>query len=150
MIPTPNERTLEARMAPGALVQEGFLGTDPRRLGDILADDDAAVCRLNTTHAALAARLAAVADAATAGLGTTVSVGEGLTATYHEAMGYLPCPWGGCGPFGKGDIELADARTGRRLRFTSLSVHLIAAHGFYQGRGSRYRLEPEELARLFA
>ena len=36
---------------------------------------------------------------------------------------------------------------GRYVGETPLSIHLIRAHGFYQGRGSRYRVSPRELVR---
>jgi len=81
-----------------------------------------------------------------AGLGRPVRIGEHLTAVHREAMGRIPSPWPGEGVFPKGDVELTDRRTGRVLRFTPLSIRLIATHGFYEGRGSRYRLEPAELA----
>ena len=48
----------------------------------------------------------------------------------------------------KGDIELANRSTGQTLRFNALTIHMIAAHGFYQGRGSRYRIEPSDIQRL--
>ncbi|NQT54365.1 hypothetical protein HQ576_20070, partial [bacterium] len=47
----------------------------------------------------------------------------------------------------KGDVELTTP-DGATLRFTALSIHLIRAHGFYQGRGAPYRLEPTQLAEL--
>ena len=142
---TPQERILVGRMAPGVLCREGFLGPDARPLGEILDTDNSTVVGLDLTHERIAARLGAVLRRAVAALGTPVSVGEGLTAVHHEAMGRIPCPWGRCGTFAKGEVELADDLTGRTLRFTALSVHQIAEHGFYQGRGSRYRLDPAEL-----
>ena len=39
------------------------------------------------------------------------------------------------------------ARTGKRLFLTPLSLHMIVHRGFYQDRGSPYRLEPLELVR---
>nr|HPQ81909.1 hypothetical protein [bacterium] len=54
-----------------------------------------------------------------------------------------PCPWGD-GSFPKGAVELTLA-DGSPLQFTALGIHLIAAHGFYQGHGSAYRLEPSDV-----
>ena len=34
------------------------------------------------------------------------------------------------------------------VRFTPLSVHLIRAHGFYEGKGARYRLAPRTIAAM--
>jgi hypothetical protein len=146
----PNERKILERMAPGVLCREGFLGPDSRSLQEILDTDRAAVDRLGVTHEQLAACLRGVCQAGMAALGAEVPVEGGrLRAVYHEAMGYIPSPWGDGATFPKGEVELSDAQGAVRLRFTPLSVHLIERHGFYQGRGSRYRLEPVEVARLF-
>jgi hypothetical protein len=36
----------------------------------------------------------------------------------------------------------------KKVFFTDLQIHLIEKHGFYQGKGSSYRLEPAELAEI--
>jgi hypothetical protein len=146
---SPEERKVMERMAPGALSREGFLGSDTRRLSEIVDADHAEAVRAGTTLDALADQLRSVQDAAVAGLGTPVAVGEHLTALHREGMGRIPCPFGACGTFPKGEIELAADAAGPSIVFTPLSVHLLTRHGFCQGRGSRYRLEPAALARLF-
>jgi hypothetical protein len=146
---SPHERRITERMARGVLSRDGFLGSDRRPLSEILDADRSAVAGLEVTHELLAERLAAALQATMAGLGAPVKLGEELTGVYREAMGRIPCPWGGCGVFAKGQVELSDERTGRKWYLTALSIHLIARHGFYQGRGSPYRLEPEDLCRLF-
>ena len=140
------ERVIE-RMRPGALTLRGFLGTDRRDLAEVLDADAAAAARLGVAHADLARTLQAVLRRAAAALGTKVPVGRHHHAEYLEAMGRVPCPWGD-GTFQKGEVTLVDDRTGEALRFSPLSIHMIAAHGFYNGRGSRYRLEPAALHRL--
>ena len=107
-----------------------------------------AVASLGLTHERIAARLGEVMQAALEAFGNPVRLGDQLSAVASDAMGSIPCPWGGCGVFAKGEIELTDARSGKTLRVTPLSIHLIQRHGFYQGKGARYRLEPAELARL--
>ncbi|MBU1535256.1 hypothetical protein KKF84_08035, partial [Myxococcota bacterium] len=32
-----------------------------------------------------------------------------------------------------------------QITYTDLSIHLIAHHGFYQGRGAHFRLDPAHL-----
>jgi len=145
---TPEDQRIVERMAPGALCAEGFLGVDGRSLGDILADDAREVESMGLTHEQIAATLEDILCAAQEALGNPVSVGEHLSAVCSDAMGPIPCPWGGCGLFAKGEVHLTDTAGGRTLCFTPLSVHLIRRHGFYQGRGGRYRLEPSELAHL--
>ena len=149
MKPTPEETRIAERMAPGVLCRGGFLAGDGRTLRDILDADAATVERLHLTHRAIAARLAEVLRSARDALGATVEIPRIGRAGFHEAMGRIPCPWGRCGLLPKGEVELAVSRTGEVLRFTPLSVHMIAEHGFYQGRRSRYRLEPAKIAQLF-
>lgn len=145
---SPHQRKVSERMAPGVLCREGFLGRDRRPLGEILDADNSTVVGLGLRHEQIAGRLREVLDAAVAGLGRRVDLSEGLTAVFHEGMGRIPSPWPGEGTFRKGEVELTNAATGRTVRFTPLSVHLIARHGFYQGRGSRYRLEPQDVASM--
>jgi hypothetical protein len=142
------ERVIE-RMRPGVLSLHGFLGTDRRALETILDADNSAVAGLGLTHAELAEGLLAVFERAAAGLGTRVHVGDHLVADYREVMGRIPCPWGD-GSCQKGEVTLVDTDTGETLRFTPLSIHMIAAHGFYDGRGARYRVDPERLIRMLA
>lgn len=147
---SPAENTIVERMASGVLCREGFLCGDHRSLPEILATDAAAVEALGLTHELVAERLGALLDVAMEGMGAPVEVfcGGGLSVRYQEAMGRIGCPWGGCGVFAKGEVELM-APDGRLLvRFTPLSVHLIGHHGFYQGRGSRYRIEPAALPEM--
>ena len=145
---SPEEKKVIDRMAAGVLCRDGFLGRDGRSLAEIIDTDDAAVRRLGVTHEQIARRLDGIVREVAAHMGAPVTIAEGLSACYHEAMGRIPCPWSGCGLFAKGEVELSEAETGRTLRFTSLSCHLIGEHGFYQGRGSRYRLEPAEIVNL--
>ena len=61
---------IQRQMRPGVITQAGFLGTDRRKLVDILAQDDAAVQRLGLTHARIAARMRELSDAGKKGLGS--------------------------------------------------------------------------------
>jgi hypothetical protein len=142
---TPYDESVLERMAPGALCAEGFLGCDHRELGDILAEDDATIEAAGTTHEQIAADLDLWLQTAMVELGRPIALTDSVTATWHEGMGRIPSPWPGDGVFPKGELELVDSRTGTTLLVTPLSIHLIAAHGFFQGRGTRYRLEPADL-----
>jgi len=146
---TPQDEKVIGRMAPGVLSRGGFLGDDRRSLAEILAADRAAVEALGLTHARIADALDAACRAAMSALGAPVHLpGTNRVAEYHEAMGRIASPWPDGRTFAKGEIVLADPASGESVVFTPLSVHLIRAHGFYQGRGSCYRLEPAKLARV--
>ena len=145
---SPQLQRIVDRMAPGALCREGFLGADRRPLEEILDADRSTVAGLGLTHEQLGRGLGEVLAAGVAAQGGPARVGERLTAVHREAMGRIPSPWPGEGTFPKGEVELTDEAAGLTLRFTALSAHLVARHGFYQGRGSPYRLEPDVLARV--
>jgi hypothetical protein len=145
---SPEYQEITNRMAPGVLTRDGFLGSDHRTLPEILDEDQAAVDRLGLTHERIAAALDRVLQEAMRHYGTPVKVGEDLQAVYVEAMGRIPCPFGDGVMSAKGQVDLTCRRTGQSLSVTPLSIHMIAAHGFYQGRGSDYRVEPSVAAQM--
>lgn len=138
-----DDRT-QAQMRPGAITRDGMLGTDARPLVDILEDDNAAVRRLGVTHAAIAARMRALRRGATAGLGETVPVAPHFEVTVEGVRGRLPCPFGD-GMASKNNTVVRNLRLDRTISFSDLQVHLVGRHGFYLGRGSRFRLDPAVL-----
>ena len=148
MKPTPQDKIIAANLRPGSLCRDGFLGSDRRELWEILAADDVAVTTRGLTHERIADALGQALRAAMAACGAPIELPGGLRGVYREAMGRIPCPWGHGEVFPKGEMELTHEPSGEGLRVTPLSVHLIAAHGFYQGLGSRYRISPADTARL--
>ncbi len=143
---SPDDDRLLARLAAGVLSRDGFLGADSRELSTILDQDNSAVEALGLSHERIAAKLADICQLAMANQGRSVDIDETLQAVYHDAMGPIPCPWGHGKIFAKGEIELTHIPSGQTLTFTPMSAHMIGEHGFYQGRGSKYRLEPAKLA----
>lgn len=147
---SPREDRIAANLQPGALCRDGFIGDDRRELAEIIAADDAAVLAMGLTHEQLVAALGEILRAATAACGNPVAIGDSghLQAACNDAMGRIGCPWGDGHIFPKGHVNLTDTRTGRTLTFTPLSLHLIRTHGFYQGRGAPYRIDPAQIAQL--
>jgi len=141
---TPEMQAVVDRMQPGVLCRDGFVGTDTRSIEEIIDADAAALAAADVSAGELADRLQGVYDAAVDAFGAPTNVAPGVTAVWREAMGRIPSPWPGDGTFSKGEVELT-AR-GVTIRFTQLSIHLLRRHTFCQGRGSRYRLEPDVLA----
>ena len=136
---TPQDRELAANL------HSGFLGSDSRDIWEIIASDRAAIEKLGWTNEHVSQCLGNILSLAMPQPGNPVQVGDNLTAVYHEGMGRIPCPWPHCILAPKGEIVVTDG-DGKTLKFSPLSVHLIDEHGFYQGHGSRYRLEPADLA----
>jgi hypothetical protein len=139
---------IQANMRKGVLTLEGFLGTDTRKLVDILVDDDAEVRRLGVTHAEIARRMIELKEAGEKGLGEFINAGKNIEVKVDSVRGRLPCPFGDPGIFGKVNTTVRDKLTGQEMTFTDLHIHMIKTHGFYEGKGSRFRLEPAQLVEL--
>jgi len=138
-------REIQERMAPGVIARDGFLGGDGRSLAQILADDAAEVARLGLTNELIAERMAELRDAGYPGLGERVEVPPHFGARVDSERGRLPCPFGDIGGHRKTLITVLNEELGRSLSYTDLGIHLIREHGFFEGRGSPFRLEPAEL-----
>ncbi len=124
----------EENMRPGVISLEGLLGKDTRNLLDILIDDDGQVKRLKLTHELIAEKMSLLRDKGKRGLGEFIEV--------------MPCPFEHPGIFPKTNITVRNKKKAREINYTDMNIHLIREHGFYEGKGSRFRLEPEEFAEV--
>jgi hypothetical protein len=138
-------KEIQERMKPGVITLDGFLGTDGRNLIDILVEDDAEVKRLNLTHEKIASRMQELRDAGKEGLGDIVVVGPHYEVRVDIARGKLPCPFGHRGLVRKTVIQVRNPEKNREITFTDMNIHMIREHGFYQGEGSPYRVEPGDI-----
>ncbi len=138
--------SLAREMQPGRIAREGFLGSDPRSLAEILAADQAAVERLRLTHPQIARRMKEFRAAGLKGLGDWTAVPPRWEARVDAARGHLPCPFGDPGLHPKTMIAVRNTRLKTEIVYSDLLIHLIEAHGFYEGRGSPFRLDPERIA----
>ena len=142
---TVDMQRVQDDMRPGRISHTGFLGHDRRLLIEILDGDDAEVKRLGQTHAALAARMRSLRESGRGGLGEAVSVAPHFEVRVDGVPGVLACPFHHAGRFPKVNTTVTNMRSGRKVTYSDLSIHLIAEHGFYQGAGSPFRLDPAEL-----
>jgi hypothetical protein len=126
----------------------GFLGSDPRPIDEIIADDARDLEQAGISRHDLVAALEAAYKKSRDALGAIVEVAPGVQAEFFESRGRLPCPFGGCGVFEKGEASLSISDSRTPVIVTSLGIHMIATHGFFQGRGSRFRIEPVETAKM--
>ncbi len=139
---------IEQNMRPMCLCQWGFLGYERRKLIEILTDDQGTVNSLGLSHETIARRLRVITDEARHGLGDPIVVDGKFEVQVQEVRGSIPCPWGHPGLYRKSHVELEKIETGETLVWSDLAIHLIEEHGFYQGRGSPYRLEPAAAKRI--
>lgn len=145
---TPAMDRIQREMRPGVITRDGFLGQDRRKLADILDADNAEVNRLGLTHEGIAERMRQVRDAGKKGVGLPTRVESGFEIQVDSVRGGLPCPFGHAGLLQKMNTTVTNLSTGKALTYTDLHIHMIAEHGFYEGRGSEFRLDPAELKEI--
>ena len=145
---SPQLQKAQNAMRPGVITRDGFLGHDTRNLVDILIEDEAEVQRLNLTHAEIAQRMIELRDAGMRGLGDFINVEPHFEVKVDTVRGKLPCPFGDPGIFPKTNTVVRNLELGREITYTDLSIHMIMAHGFYEGRGSGFRLEPSKIVEV--
>jgi hypothetical protein len=144
---TPELDRYQHNMRPGCITLKGMLGEDRRNLVDILIDDDAEVRRLGTSHEAIAARMQELADAGAQGLGESISVQSRYDVRVDSVRGKLPCPFEDA-VVPKTFVQVRNRTLGREITYTDLHVHMIREHGFYEGKGSSFRLPPADLVAI--
>ena len=142
---TPAFDHIQEQMRPGIITLDGFLGTDTRNLADILADDEGRVQRRETTHERIAQRMRQFRDMGLKGLGEFIRVDDVFDVRVDSVRGLLPSPFGGPGMYGKINTTVVNKRINRQITYTDLHIHFIEDHGFYEGIGSPFRLEPDDL-----
>lgn len=142
---TPEFDKIQQQMKKGVITLDGFLGDDTRNLVDIIASDSMTVNRLNTTCQAIADRMEYFKNLGLTGLGEFISVDDTFDVKVDSVRGLLPSPFGGKGMYGKINTTVVNKKTGRSVVYTDLHIHFIADHCFFEGKGSPFRLEPEDL-----
>lgn len=145
---TPEQNRIQANMQPGALSAAGFLGSDTRNLVDIIRADQEDVERLGLTHQEIAQRMKMITNQGKPELGRPFEIQPGLEAVVVDYMGFIPCPFRDRRFFPKQLTTVTEKASGRKLTWSDLNVHMIEAHGFYEGRGSEFRIEPQLVAEL--
>lgn len=143
----PQESFLERDMQPGRLAADGFLGDDTRGLNEIISEDQAVLNELGITTRQLARAMRKITRAAMRGLGDPVDI-DGFEAYVIEARGWHGCPFKDGLRAAKRNTYVKDLKTGESWRWSDLNIHLIEDHGFFQGRGADFRLEPAALVRF--
>ncbi|MDT8302629.1 MAG: hypothetical protein RQ760_14185 [Sedimentisphaerales bacterium] len=142
---SPQMQKLEQILRSSKLAAGGFMGDDLRSINEIISVDSSKVSKLGYTIEQIASRMQAITDAATMRLGTWAKVDENHRAVVEEAKGALVCPWPHPGRYAKRVTTAENCDSGEIIRWSDLNIHLIAKHGFFEGRGAAFRIEPEKL-----
>lgn len=156
---------LEADMRPGAVwakelrakgmfgSEKGFLGGDERLLEVLAADNDYVVGELKLTHQALAAELNAVGSIALwkrkVGEPSEFTLdGSRFRVTLTAWRGFQHSPFlddtkTNC------DVEVVNLDNRESLSYSLLVPLMVERYGFYEGRGTPYRVEPKKVVAVF-
>ena len=144
----PLEAELYVRLGPSRISALGFLGQDPRDFEEIVADDARSLERLGVTRTQLVQSLNEVYERALAAGEDPVDVGQGVVAECLECRGRTPSPFPGEGTFPKHQVRMYRKDGPEALIITPLALHLIERHGFFQGVGSPYRIDPDKVVAM--
>jgi len=144
----PKWAKIQKNMRPGVISIRGFLGGDKRDLIQILDEDHARVEQLHVMHQQIAAKMTAFRDAGMQGLGEFIDVEPHFSVRVDSVRGKLCCPFEDPCLSPKTNVTVRNLAIDQEITYTDLNIHLIAEHGFYQGKGSPFRLEPEELVKI--
>jgi hypothetical protein len=145
---TPQEKHIYDNFLPGRITKEGFLGDDARHIHEIIEEDLHALTRIGVTKEQVADRLQYFIEEGKKGLETPVTVGDFVTHVIWR-RGMLPSPFGDPKRlYHKIVATVTNTKRNRELRYTQLNVHMIRDHGFFEGKGSVFRLEPEEVVAI--
>jgi len=145
---SPELELIQANMTPGALSAHGFLGNDSRKLSDILHADATALEKTGITKEQLADTMQKLTDYGAEGFGRPTTFNEHFEIEVEGYKGKLPCPFKDNTAVEKRQTLVKNLDTGVIMRWTDLSIHMIKEHGFFEGHGSIYRLDPVELVRF--
>jgi len=141
---TPLEKKLLNNFKPGKITKDGFLGEDKRHIHDIIREDLLTLSKAGVTTGQIADQLQYFVEEGKKGLETKVDLGD-FAVQIEWDRGLLPCPFGEPGLHHKIVATLHNKKLNRTIKFSQLNIHLIREHSFFEGKGSRFRLEPGEL-----
>jgi hypothetical protein len=142
---SPQNKKLEEILRSSKFAAGGFLGGDKRSVPEIIDADLSELSKSGYNIEQVVDRMQEITNAAIAGLGTWVTIDKFRQAKVDEAKGQLPCPWPHQARFAKRITILRHADFDETIMWSDLNIHLIAEHGFFEGRDSDFRVEPGRL-----
>ncbi len=144
---TPPDKQRDLNFQPGKISKNGFLGNDTRQVPDIILEDQKILSHLNITIEQVADRLQSFIDQGKATLEKEIDW-QGYQIRVLWSRGKLPCPFGEPGMHQKIIAIVTNKKLDKQISYSQLNVHLIREHGFFEGKGSHFRLEPDELIKI--
>jgi hypothetical protein len=143
----PDFKRIEDNMRSGQLAAHQFLGTDTRTLTDIILHDQLLLEPLGLTNQDIADRMLYFTERADESLGPQVIDGV-FQVERQEHKGDILCPFADNSHASKSITRVTNMQTGKGVAWSDLNIHLIANHGFYEGHGATFRVDPVEYAEV--
>lgn len=144
---SPEFAKAQANMQPGVITSDGFLGDDTRPIVEIIASDEQTMGRLGIDFDDAIDRMRYLLQQGSGGLGEPVTVDNAWIVQVFEARGFLASPFED-GIYRKVNAQVTVKGHGDdapQLLFSELSLHLMEKYHFLQGKGSSFRIEPEQI-----
>jgi hypothetical protein len=147
---------LEKAMRPGAASRAGFLGKDEKLLDVLAADNDFVVDVMGLTHQELA-RPMRLFGAIAQKHGVNLPRGKGYEFTYNGrkykvsavlARGFQESPFED-GTKTNCNATVWNLTNGKKVEYSLLVPEMIVRYGFYEGKGTPYRVEPRAVLEVF-
>lgn len=144
----PNIQKLEVILRASKISAEGFLGSDNRSLEEIIGADLTELAKLDFSLKQVTEKMRQITTLAAEALGNWADIDDIRQAKVDQAKGNIPCPWPHFYHCPKRVTTLENKKTSARINWSDLNIHLIEEHGFFEGKGSPFRLEPKELIEM--
>jgi hypothetical protein len=146
---SPRDKKLEEVLRSTKLVAGGFMGADTRHPIEVIEQDAGTLENLGLTMIQVAERMQELTDLAKPRLGNWIdSATQKVRIKSEDFKGALVCPWPHSGTYDKRITTVEQIETGKQIVWTDLNIHMIAAHGFFEGKGAFFRIEPAEIAHI--
>ncbi len=141
---SPFTKEVQELMAPGIITEQGFLGIDKRNYLEIIQNDELIFSSLKLEWNDTAEKMEYLLQEGLKGLGEFRTVDNKWLVKVDETRGKLPSPFKD-GLCFKRAVQVKNISNNMELVFSDLSIHMLKVHHFLQGKGSPFRLEPENI-----
>ncbi len=145
---SPELNMIQEKMKPGQLTVHGFLGEDDRNITDIIDEDDKNIKKVDLSHEMIANRMKYFTEIGTKNLGDQVKVDDFFLVSVDDHRGFVPCPFADNHKSEKRNTKLENTKLNVTVYWSDLNIHMIEKHGFYEGKGSFFRIESSQIGRI--
>jgi hypothetical protein len=145
---SPSMERIQENMQPGRLTINGFLGEDDRKLVDIIYEDHENITAAGFTNEEIADRMQHFTDIASKELGSPVKTEDIYIVSVDDHRGIIPCPFSDNFNAGKRNTRFENISLGKTIYWSDLNIHMIREHGFYEGKGSFFRMDTKDIAMI--